>query len=1527
MRSRRDSVRVMTALACAGLFAGCGNKPSNLSPASADALTASAVTLKVPLPPGVALSSVALAANAQIIVGNNVSIGEENSSVGLPFVVNAGTGSLSTTQTGVTLTANLWSVGNVFLATGTTVSGAVTTGGTVTEQTGVTVAGTVLQHQSLAPVATSMNVTFPGSTATINLAPGQTSTVGPGAFSSVTVNSRAVLTLQSGTYYLGTLDIEPQGQIALSGPGPFVLNVQSSVNLKGQISLPSGEIAPSLTLIDAGTSDVYLQYQFDGALIAPNANLTIAPNGTTTTYHGTFVGKSVTIQPGVTLLHRGTVAGSVVPVAECVVPGANGTFQAVFGYSASTLNGPESIPVGPDNMFEPSPTSQGQPTTFNPGRQTAQFAVTFSGKAPVTWVLNGFAATANMALPRCNASCVQHLTSPPAGRITTVLPTPAPQLSVEESNVMRDSFRWRDTLPVPEANTDGTPRLYYGLIYLGSADNVTILDAFRINYSASPLFDTEMTALDAAHISPYTYPFDTQGQFAYALFPGKTYNAIRNLALDPTQPIQLSRAIPLRPIPTTDVGYSAQTTCGLAPVAQCVAQAADGSLRAVFSYSNPEGQPVTIPIGSSNALAGGSSALQPEAFNTGTHTAVFAVPLPSGFTVSWTLNGVTVSENSSTPRCSTTITNSIGVDKYNPFPAPAPTQCRSESPNEALYPSSHLPPAARQNTCVSLAYRFAETLGFQWRGVASDADDTAGQAADAALALADTAGAHSSFAPVAAGSTQVVKSALFGKIFRKIVQGAASIGKGAVDDIRRGLNAGVGFFAGSTNVIVNVVPTNTDPTLNNTDELQAWGKDRKSPISLQGLELRSQSSVFLSLANLDSNNQGIVKVINGLHPRICFSATNGAAHIVTGILNADVCTQTSIGTSPSPVTVKPQLPFVNMMAQFTDGQKYAKNVANLSIAQAEVAAGTVSEWIGAINKNAPFTPCLSFSWYNDVELLAPIIGLVAADHVNSLDGPYIRRAAQTVTNTYNRAVQAFTQAQNSLIQAFGPAPQDQQTQTIMNALASAISTSQAAQNQSQLLENNADDAISAQTTAGTLGLDGDPNAGAANMMAQNAAVALSASAAPTSSASTAASSSASALSMAVASGTATAAPGTPQAIEFAAVATLINPVIGPVVGAAAIIADVLPSVTAFTTQVAGVAIAELLALPAGETFEFLAGGDIVAIGGSNQDNFTDRAIYTHEYGHYVLCNLLRDGSPFEFAKVYDTAAAEGIVDTGDPTATASLLNESFADLFASQVAGATNYASPPNSIRSVGKASGNLIQMNYCQAAPTSNTPDDGKTSILGLKNPPGLCMETNQTAVYDSSTGTDNPGSAQDFDTMVLRNVSMITDVLDENGAGDVPTSGAQWAASSSGVTLSSFAGAAGNDDVVAASGQLYWAWILHFLNRDASLDDENAFFGGLSDAMADQGVNWCARCNIFQLHTTDKSTGMPVCPVQWVGPRPTFTLNGTTMPLTCSFDPGGCPAGMPADPNTQVCDPPCPPGQVFDPVMLVCVQQIGIP
>lgn len=974
------------------------------------------------------------------------------------------------------------------------------------------------------------------------------------------------------------------------------------------------------------------------------------------------------------------------------------------------------------------------------------------------------------------------------------------------------------------------------------------------------------------------------------------FNAIRQAALDPTTQTEILRAFAFRPVPANDMGVAAQSSCGLQPITACVAQAANGSLRAVFSYNNPTPSPVTIPSGADNNVTGGSADFTlPEAFASGQHAAVFAVPMSSGATVTWTLNGQAATASTATVRCTAAVVSQIGVDQYSPFPAAATPSCRLATPAEARYPASKLPPAARANTCVSIAYNYLGTLGFKWRNVDSDADDTAGLAADAALALGDTAAAAATTTTTAtsdAGNVQMVQQALFGKLFRRVIQAVGGVAHAVVDGARKGLRAVTGVFIGSTDIDVTIDPQYTDAAFTAGTMTQDWGANFGKPISLQGLELRANRSVFLSVANLDANNHARVKVLNHLSgARICFRMTSPAGFITSLFTPDEVCTGQTVTKANVNVTLPVAQEEVNVMAQMIDVRGYMSRVGQVDLAGAEVVTGRVADLIGRIqgvsdstNKNRAFTPCLGFSWKNEVEIYLELISAAATsttfDYVDKKVTAFAGQELRSVSHALQLVIDQQA-ALSTLVVQNADTALGTEIATAKAAVDDAVTKLSAAKNAATVLAQQADDFATAAGTAARYTTGNNPAVHTAEQAVTqtinnvNAQVALTTTLVQTATTATAAAAAATAT-------LATQVAGTDVEAAIDVARDNLNAAVGEVTAVATVVIGKLAA-TVSSAVVGGLAL--IIGGVIAEAFEFSAGGDILLPGASgDHSNLTSRGVMTHEFGHFVLCNLLEQTSPATFGLAYDDAAVQGIVSGQSVSAIGATLNESFADLIASQVAGGTNYARPASS-----KFSGSL---NVCYASDTN-------------------CVEAN-------FTNNDVKGS---FNSGVLRDVSLFTDAFDgvplSPFVTDVPTNGNEWQA---GLTLAPMPGQDGRDEVVNLSGPGYSRWIRHAMSGFSLIREDN-FFRGLSDAMVDDGFNWCARCQVFRLHTLDMSN-QPLCKDQWVGQRPTFNANGTTGSLTCVYE--GCPAGTTPNATTQACDPPCPPGSFFDPFQLTCVSII---
>ncbi|GAA5199160.1 hypothetical protein GCM10023322_74110 [Rugosimonospora acidiphila] len=95
-----------------------------------------------------------------------------------------------------------------------------------------------------------------------------------------------------------------------------------------------------------------------------------------------------------------TAFSPVQPTAACVVKDDKGVFTAYFGYSsANDYYIP--VPVGADNTFGTGAADRGQTTYFLPYQRPKRVAVSWDGKTPLTWTLDGYSQTATKSSPAC----------------------------------------------------------------------------------------------------------------------------------------------------------------------------------------------------------------------------------------------------------------------------------------------------------------------------------------------------------------------------------------------------------------------------------------------------------------------------------------------------------------------------------------------------------------------------------------------------------------------------------------------------------------------------------------------------------------------------------------------------------------------------------------------------------------------------------------------------------------------------------------------------------------------------------------------------------------------------------------------------------------------------------------------------------------------------------------------------------------------------------------------------------------------
>jgi len=169
------------------------------------------------------------------------------------------------------------------------------------------------------PVSTlSWTVTFPTTTPTDAILKGPDKvTLPPGYYGQVQlipVNGVAPeLTLQSGTYYIDALTLNTSGKVKLDqSQGSIFIYVAQVVAFIPSFSTIDGSV-PDLFVGYTGTSPLFVETNYRGALVAPNATVTVRSVGTP--HSGFFAGKNVEVDANalVNYAFPNTVVGAATP--------------------------------------------------------------------------------------------------------------------------------------------------------------------------------------------------------------------------------------------------------------------------------------------------------------------------------------------------------------------------------------------------------------------------------------------------------------------------------------------------------------------------------------------------------------------------------------------------------------------------------------------------------------------------------------------------------------------------------------------------------------------------------------------------------------------------------------------------------------------------------------------------------------------------------------------------------------------------------------------------------------------------------------------------------------------------------------------------------------------------------------------------------------------------------------------------------------------------------------------------------------
>jgi hypothetical protein len=322
----RQAVVLALCLAGIGGAAGCSSKGTGDATVVQAALTGD-VTFTLTAPPGISVLSPVVLASNSVKIGSFAQIARPPS--GAAPVIAMGTTGLSSDPDAKL--DDIWSRGPVKLGDRVHVYGKVHAA-SVTPGSGTLIdSGTDATAAFTPPAKISWTAHFPSGTGTtVNLDPNQTRTISAGKYSSVRIASSATLTMNAGTYYMDSLDVEPSATVKLvQTSGPVIIYVAGSIIYRGTFVATNGA-PPDLLIAAVSTATVFVEAPYSGALIAPFGSITVRFG----VHNGYFAAKDVSVDANATVKYRSPtplLPASNLPLQDCasqIVPDSTLTGKA-----------------------------------------------------------------------------------------------------------------------------------------------------------------------------------------------------------------------------------------------------------------------------------------------------------------------------------------------------------------------------------------------------------------------------------------------------------------------------------------------------------------------------------------------------------------------------------------------------------------------------------------------------------------------------------------------------------------------------------------------------------------------------------------------------------------------------------------------------------------------------------------------------------------------------------------------------------------------------------------------------------------------------------------------------------------------------------------------------------------------------------------------------------------------------------------------------------------------------------------------
>jgi hypothetical protein len=198
------------------------------------------------------------------------------------------------------------SVARVLLRDRVTVQGAIRSASTITLGNGDVISGPIVPSTpvTLPPVPDLTGVVFPpptGGNRTFNT----TTTLAPGSYGSVTLNSPARVSLSAGSYFFQQLTLNSGASLVIPAAGVVKLFVSGGLAYRSQV-IHSGGQAAQIFLGYNGTASPVLEAQFQGTLIAPRATVSMG-TASARQFRGRFFARGLEIRPDARIVCDTTV--------------------------------------------------------------------------------------------------------------------------------------------------------------------------------------------------------------------------------------------------------------------------------------------------------------------------------------------------------------------------------------------------------------------------------------------------------------------------------------------------------------------------------------------------------------------------------------------------------------------------------------------------------------------------------------------------------------------------------------------------------------------------------------------------------------------------------------------------------------------------------------------------------------------------------------------------------------------------------------------------------------------------------------------------------------------------------------------------------------------------------------------------------------------------------------------------------------------------------------------------------------------